>query len=624
MHWRTLALSLLGLSSFIATSAAPLPTSNGVITIDGDHFVRDGKPYQILSGAIHYARVPRADWRDRLEKARAMGLNTIETYVFWNLHEPAPGVFDFSGQLDVAAFVRLAQEEGLNVILRPGPYVCAEWEAGGLPAWLFSDPTLKVRTTDPRFLAAAGRYLDRVGQELSPLQASHGGPIVAVQIENEYGSYGHDRAYMRAIQQALVHAGFGSSLFYTSDGAEMLANDALPGVLAAINFGPGNARGEFAKLNKFRPTGPRMVGEYWDGWFDAWGNKEHVHTDAAQQAKELDWMLAQGYSVNLYMFEGGTSFGFMNGANFQTGSNDHYSPQTTSYDYDAPLDEAGRPTKKFFLFRDVLKKYSPGPLPPLPVPQRFAAIPAFTLDESASLWSNLPLAIHSDHPLPMEELSKAKNGKDQAYGYILYRTHFTEKRAVRSELKLTKLHDYAAVYVNQKRVGMIDHRLGEDSLSLPLDVGRNTLDLLVENTGRVNYGPHLQDGQSGITKSVQLGGEEITGWEIFSLPMISPESVGGFSRKPVDGPAFHRGHFTLATTVNSFLDTSKLGKGFVWVNGHNLGRTWSIGPEHSLYLPAAWLHAGENEVVIFDYTTLSPQTTLRGVTEPVWSGKAAH
>uniref|UniRef100_E6PYY0 Beta-galactosidase (Lactase) n=1 Tax=mine drainage metagenome TaxID=410659 RepID=E6PYY0_9ZZZZ len=596
--------------------AALLPTSNGAITVEGNHFVRDGKPYQILSGAIHYARVPRADWRDRLEKARAMGLNTIETYVFWNLHEPTPGVFDFSGQLDVAAFVRLAQEEGLNVILRPGPYVCAEWEAGGLPAWLFSDPTLKVRTTDPRFLAAAGRYLDRVGQELAPLQASRGGPIVAVQIENEYGSYGHDRAYMRAIQQALVHAGFGSSLFYTSDGADMLANDALPDVLASINFGPGNARDEFSKLNKFRPNGPRMAGEYWDGWFDAWGNKDHVHTDAAQQAKELDWMLAQGYSMNLYMFEGGTSFGFMNGANFQTGHNDRYSPQTTSYDYDAPLDEAGRPTKKFFLFRDVLKKYSVGPLPPLPTPQRFAAIPAFTLDESASLWSNLPLAIHSDNPLPLEELSKAKNGKDQAYGYVLYRTHFAEKRAVNSELKLTELHDYAAVYVNQKQVGVIDHRLGEDSLSLPLDAGRNTLDLLVENTGRVNYGPHLQDGQSGITKSVQLGGEGITGWEIFSLPMISPESIGGFSRKPIDGPAFHRGRFTLATAANTFLDTSELGKGFVWVNGHNLGRTWSIGPQHSLYLPAVWLHAGENEVVVFDYTTLSPQTTLRGITEP--------
>ncbi len=619
MHWRNFALALATLFVTCGAWAAPLTTSSQAVTIQGDHFVRNGKPYQILSGAIHYARVPRADWRDRLQKARAMGLNTVETYVFWNLHEPQPGVFDFSGQLDVAAFVRLAQQEGLNVILRPGPYVCAEWEAGGLPAWLFADPTLKVRTTDPRFLAAASRYLDRVGQELAPLQASHGGPIVAVQIENEYGSYGHDRDYMRAIQQALVHAGFASSLLYTSDGADMLPNDALPGVLAAINFGPGDARGEFAKLDKFRRSGPRMVGEYWDGWFDAWGNQDHVHTDATQQASELDWMLSQGYSVNLYMFEGGTSFGFMNGANFQAGSKDHYSPQTTSYDYDAPLDEAGRPTKKFFLFRDVLKKYASGVVPSLPAPQPFAAIPPFALSESASLWSNLPPAIPSENPLPMERLGE---GKNQAYGYLLYRAKISEKNARDEALKLTDLHDYAAVYLNRKLAGVIDHRLGQDSLSVLLSAGENTLDLLVENSGRVNYGPHLPDGQAGITESVKLDGKTVTGWEIFPLPMNSPESVRGFSRKSLDGPAFHRGFFTLASPANTFLDTSALAKGFVWVNGHNLGRTWSIGPQHSLYLPAAWLHTGRNEVVVFDYTTLSAETKLRGAIEPVWSQPA--
>jgi beta-galactosidase len=603
------------LACFAAAHTEPVPAQGprtAAITIDGDHFVRDGKPYQILSGAIHYARVPREYWRDRLQKARAMGLNTVETYVFWNLHEPKPGQFDFSGQLDVAAFVRMAQEEGLNVIVRPGPYVCAEWEAGGFPAWLFADPSLKVRTNDPKFLAAADRYLMRVGKELSGLEVSRGGPIIAVQIENEYGSYGSDKVYMEHIHQSLIRAGLGESLLYTSDGADELPKDALPGILAVINYGPGEAKSEFAKLATLRPNQPRMTGEYWDGWFDSWGNKQHAHTNADQQAKEIDWMLGQGYSFNLYMFHGGTTFGFMNGANFDAGPNGHYYPQTTSYDYDAALDEAGRPTKKFFLLRDVIQKHTGIAPPQLPPELPIAAIPAFPLNQSASLWDNLPAAIESDVPKSMEAVG-------QAYGYILYRTQITGP--VKGDLSMGDVRDYAAVYVDRKLIGTAYRGLKQTSVALDVPAGKFTLDILVENTGRVNFGLHLPDGRAGIVDPVTLAAQPLAGWKIYPLPMASPASIQHWKKnagaaQPA-GPAFHRGTFTIDKLADTYLDTSTLGKGFVWVNGHNAGRTWSIGPQKSLFVPAPWLRKGVNEVVVCDFTDLH-EVSLRGLAAPLW------
>jgi beta-galactosidase len=605
----TSVLLAAGLLACLPLVSIAQGTKTPSITIDGDHFVREGKPYQIISGTIHYPRVPREYWRDRLEKARAMGLNTVETYVFWNLHEPKPGVFDFSGQLDVAAFVKTAQEVGLNVIVRPGPYVCAEWEAGGYPAWLFADPSIQVRTKDPKFLAAADRYLARVGKELAPLQATHGGPIVAVQIENEYGSFGSDHEYMEDIHQSLIHAGLGDSLFYTSDGADQLHNDAMPGILAVINFGPGEAKKEFAKLDKFRPEGPRMIGEYWDGWFDAWGDKQHVHTDTEQQAKEVEWVLDQGYSLNIYMFHGGTSFGFMNGANWGDSPSDSYSPQTTSYDYDAVLDEAGRPTKKYFLFRDAIQKRTGITPPPLPAETQLTAVPEFALTESASLWDNLPAAVSSETIRPMESLG-------QSYGYILYRTQLTGPKS--GELTIDEVRQYAQVYINGKPAGTVERRLKQKSVSITVPEGPATLDILVENTGRINFGKRLPDGRAGITGSVSFDGKPLTGWKIFPLPMSTPATLTHWkSNGDVSGPAFHHGTFALSKPADTYLDTSKLSKGFVWVNGHNLGRTWSIGPQKSLYLPAPWLKAGRNEVVVFDYDTLS-DSKLRGVAGPIW------
>jgi beta-galactosidase len=615
--FRTLLLACLCLAP---TIQLPAQTPNShLITIAGGEFMRDGKPYQIISGTIHYPRVPREYWRDRLRKAKALGLNTIETYAFWNLHEPQPGVFDFSGQNDIAAFVRMAQEEGLDVIMRPGPYICAEWEAGGFPAWLFADDNLKVRTKDPLFLAAADRYMQRLGKELAPLQATHGGPIIAVQIENEYGTFGSDREYMEDIHQMVVRAGFGDSILFTSDGPQVMANDALPGILPVINFGPGKAERSYAKrffwmlymastTRQFQFSQPRMTGEYWAGYYDAWGDKQHTQTDANLQAEEVDWMLRQGYSVNLYMLEGGTNFGFMNGANF---GDDRYFPIETSYDYDAALDEAGRPTKKFFLLRDVIQKHTGITPPPLPAKVDLEPLPAFTLGESASLWGNLPAPIASERPRSMENFG-------QSYGYILYRKQLMGP--INGDLVLDDLHFYAAVYVNQKLVGTVDRRLKQNQLKVNLPPGPVTLDILVENTGRVGYGPAIQQGQAGITRSVRLGGQELLGWQIYPLPMTSPGQVTGWKKQTTAGPAFHRGTFTLATVADTFLDVTSLGKGFVWVNGHNLGRTWEVGPQHSLYLPAPWLKKGMNEVVVFDYTDLATPE-LRGVTEPIWTRK---
>jgi len=593
------AMIFAGASAFRARA---IPAATHSIRIEHGQFVLDGRPFQIISGEMHYARIPRADWRDRLRKARAMGLNTISTYVFWNLHEPKPGVYDFRGRLDIADFVREAQQEGLYVILRAGPYVCSEWDFGGLPAWLLADPAMKLRSGDESFLRPAAAWMNRLGRELAPLQITRGGPIIAVQVENEYGSFGDDRVYMARIRDIIRKAGFDGAILYTADGAAELPRGTLPGLPAVVNFGPGEARSSFAALKTFRPQGPFMNGEYWDGWFDHWGAPHHV-TDAKEQAQELAWMLSQGYSVNLYMFEGGTSFGFMSGANSERA----YEPDTTSYDYDAPLDEAGRPTKKFFAFRDVNARHlHETNLPPLPAPTPVIAIPKFTLEESASLWTNLGRPVFSARPRTMESLG-------QSYGYILYRTRL--QGPAKGDLVIDKVRDYAAVFINRQPVGTLDRRLKQDRLPVDFPAGENTLDILVENTGRINFGPKLRDERQGITQTVRFAGRELNGWQIFPLPMNDPAS-SRFVNAAVSGPAFHRGFFTLREIGDTFLDLRGWGMGVVWVNRHNLGRFWNIGPQQTLYLPGPWLHKGRNEVIVFD---LQPESnpSLRGLREPI-------
>ena len=555
-------------------------------TVSGKQFLLDGKPYQIISGEMHYPRVPRAYWRDRFRKARAMGLNTITTYVFWNVHEPRPGVYDFSGNNDIAEYIREAQQEGLNVILRPGPYVCAEWELGGYPSWLLKDRSVVLRSQDPKYTAAVERWFMRLGKEIHPLLLANGGPIIAVQVENEYGSFGNDHAYMEALKNLLHKAGMAPDVLYTADGPEEIPNGALPELPAVINFGTGEAKKSFAVLDKLRPDGPRMTGEYWDGWFDHWGEKHH-ETDGAKEAAELEWMLSQGDSVSLYMFHGGTSFGWMNGAN-SNGTN--YEPDTTSYDYDAPLDEQGTPRKKYFLFRDVIARVTGRTLPAVPATTPVETFPVSSTMESASLWSNLPKPMESDKLLTMEDM-------DQSYGYVLYRTRLRAGEG--GELVIEGLHDYAQVYVDQKLVGTLDRRLASSRLTLPAADHAARLDILVENTGRVNYTKVIRGERKGITGKVTVAGNEPKHWQIFSLPMDDLGRVQ-FTSARCEGPCFYRTELTASAPGDTYLDTSALHKGEVWVNERALGRFWSIGPQRALYLPEPWLKEGANEIVFFD------------------------
>jgi len=602
---RIIILALTSLAGVLTLTAAvdPDPPRHS-FQISGRQFLLDGKPFQIISGEMHYARIPREYWHARLKMARAMGLNTISTYVFWNLHEPKPGVHDFTGQLDVAAFIRAAQEEGLHVILRPGPYVCAEWDLGGLPAWQLADPKIVLRSDDPRFMQPAAAWLKRLGQELAPLQVTRGGPIIAVQVENEYGSFDHDRQYIKHIYDAIVDAGLGEALLYTADGPEQLPNGTLSGVPAAVNFGPGETQEAFKALAAIRPNQPLMAGEYWAGWFDHWGGKHHV-TDAALQERDLRWMLSQGYSVNLYMFHGGTTFGFMNGANYDNG----YKPQTTSYDYDAALDESGRPTPKYYSFRAVIASLNPTvKLPEVPDTTALIVIPRFPLYESSSLWDNLGAPIEAESPLPMEMVG-------QSYGYILYRTHVAGP--LEGELRIDGMHDYAKVYVNGVEQGTIDSRLEQGTVMVHSSESKNTLDILVENGGRINFTKRLRDERKGITGTVTLAGNELRGWQIYPLSM---DNLSSILFKPAEsgavGPSFLRGRFWLGKTGDTYLDMRGLGKGAVWVNGHALGRFWNIGPQYTLYVPGAWLKTGANEVVVFDLDG-KVNANLRGLSQPV-------
>lgn len=559
-------------------------------------FEMDGHPYQILSGEMHYPRVPRAYWRDRFRKARAMGLNTITTYVFWNLHEPRPGVYDFSGQNDVAEYIREAQQEGLNVILRPGPYVCAEWDLGGYPSWLLKDRTVLLRSDERKNVEAMNRWFRRLASELSPLLVQNGGPIIAVQVENEYGSFGDDHGYLEAVKAALLSSGLAraDTLLYTADGPEQLPKGSLPELPAVINFGTGDAREAFATLRKLHPGGPFMSGEYWAGWFDHWG--EHHHTTAvAANASEYEWMLRQGYSVSMYMFHGGTSFGFMNGAN-SNGSN--YEPDTTSYDYDAPLNESGQPTAKYMAFRDVIARVTGKSPSPIPSSRPARTYPIALGVESTSLWENLPRPIESDKLLTMEDL-------DQSYGFILYRTVLAPGPS--GELLLDGLHDYAQVYIDRKLVGTLDRRLSQSHLALPRLSAPATLDILVGNFGRVNFTKVIRTERKGITGSVTVAGKSGQHWQIFSLPMDNTAHLS-FRSGSCEGACFYRFRMTLPSAANpldsgfqdTFLDTHSLQNGVLFLNGTPLGRFWSIGPEFTLYAPGPWLHPGSNQITVFD------------------------
>lgn len=588
-----------------ARQAEAAPSATGArhtFTWRDQDLLLDGKPFQIHSGEMHYARIPREYWRDRLKKLKAMGLNTVSTYMFWNFHEARPGQFNFAGRHDAAAFVRTAQDEGLWVILRPGPYSCAEWDFGGFPGWLLATAGIRVRSSDPRFLAAARRYMLHVGVELAPLQVTRGGPILMAQIENEYGSFGSDHAYLRAIRQMFLEAGFDIPLF-TANGPTpgMLSGGTLPDVLSFINFGSDPAK-QFEAFSRFRQNVPRMCAEFYPGWFDHWGEIHH-HGNNQNLMEGVDWMLSNGVSFNLYMFHGGTSFGYMNGANFGNA----YQPDVTSYDYDAPLDEAGRPRAKYFDLRKLIEQHSRGTqIPPLPAALPLIEIPRVDLTQSARLDGLLDNPIRSIEPKPMESLG-------QSYGFILYR--WLPERPTKGRMNIITMNDYALIYQGDNKLGELDRRFNQNAVDVDLAPAQ-PLDILIENMGRINYGPHMLDERKGITERVLLNGRELGGWEIFPLPLDNLSTLQ-FSPKPKRGPRFYRDSFQLSSVGDTFIDMRGWGKGHVWVNGHHLGRFWTIGPQQTLFCPAPWLKTGQNEITVLELET-SGATSVQGLKDAVY------
>ncbi|WP_030555914.1 glycoside hydrolase family 35 protein [Streptomyces exfoliatus] len=559
-----------------------------VLQTDKAGFLLDGRPFRLLSGGLHYFRVHPEQWADRLRKARLMGLNTVETYVPWNLHQPRPDTFRMDGGLDLPRFLDLAAAEGLHVLLRPGPYICAEWEGGGIPSWLLAEPDIRLRSRDPRFLAAVDDYLDRLLTPLRPYLASRGGPVIAVQVENEYGAYGDDTAYLEHTADSLRRRGVDVPLF-TCDQPVDLERGALPGVLATANFGSRSAH-HLAALRAARPEGPLMTTEFWIGWFDRWG-AHHVVRDADRAAEELDELLATGASVNFYMFHGGTNFGFTNGAN----DKGTYRPTVTSYDYDSPLDEAGDPTAKFTAFREVIAKYAPVPSEPVPAPGPKLALPAVALTDSAALLTHAaalaPTTVESRRPLTMEEL-------EQDFGFVLYETALPVRGP--ALLEIEHVRDRAQVFVDGQPVGVLEREQHEHALTFTVPRAGSVLTVLVENQGRVNYGQGIHD-RKGLPGKVLLDGVELVGWTNRPLPLPGPEGIpfAPTTATPV-GPAFHRGFFEVTETADSFLHLDGWTKGNAWLNGFPLGRYWSRGPQRSLYVPAPVLRPGRNELVVLE------------------------
>ncbi|MFC3843421.1 beta-galactosidase [Paenibacillus sp. MAH-36] len=563
-------------------------------------FFLDGEPFQILSGAIHYFRVVPEYWEDRLLKLKACGFNTVETYVPWNLHEPQENAYNFEGIADLERFITLAGELGLHVIVRPSPYICAEWEFGGLPAWLLQYTYMKLRCMDATYLMKVDRYYDELIPRLTRLQSTNGGPIIAMQIENEYGSYGNDTAYLTYLRDGLMKRGV-DVLLFTSDGPEdgMLQGGTVPGTLATVNFG-SRPEEAFEKFREYRADEPLMCMEYWNGWFDHWLKPHHTR-DAGEVADVFDRMLRAGASVNFYMFHGGTNFGFYNGANF----GEKYEATITSYDYDSPLSECGDETEKFRAVRSVIARYlemdeKEFPAFPAPIPKKSYGRVALT--EKADLLgqlAQLSTPVKRTCPEPMEMLG-------QSYGFIVYSTQVSGPRTG-EKLHLQEVHDRAQVFLDGVYQDTIE-RWDPRPLSLDIPAEGARLDIVVENMGRVNYGPKLKD-YKGITEGVRFNNQFLFDWTIYPLPLdkvdaipfvSSEKNVKQDDARDQERPTFYRGEFHVEEAGDTFVRLDGWSKGVVWINGFNLGRYWEKGPQRTLYVPAPLLRKGSNEIIIFE------------------------
>ena len=565
-------------------------------------FLLNGNPFVIKAAELHYPRIPKPYWDQRIKLCKALGMNTICLYVFWNLHEPQPGIFDFTGQNDLAEFCRLCQQNDMYVILRPGPYVCAEWEMGGLPWWLLKKKDIRLREADPYFIERVGIFEREVARKVDGLTIQNGGPIIMVQVENEYGSYGESKEYVSLIRD-IVRSNFGDMTLFQCDWASNFTQNALPDLVWTINFGTGaNIDQQFAKLKELRPDSPLMCSEFWSGWFDKWG-ANHETRPASDMISGIDEMLSKGISFSLYMTHGGTNWGHWAGAN-----SPGFAPDVTSYDYDAPISESGQTTPKYWELRKTLEKYMAGEKQAkVPALIKSVHIPVFQFTEMAPLFANLPVTKKDINIRTMEEY-------DQGFGSILYRTLLPEITSS-AQLTINEAHDYAQVFLNGRYVGKLDRRNGEKQLVLPTCPKGAQLDILVEAMGRINFGRAIKD-YKGITRNVELTIDidgypftcDLKNWEVFNI-----EDSYDFYKKmnfvPIQSlkdeygqrvPGCYRATFQMKKPGDTFLNFETWGKGLVYVNGYALGRIWEIGPQQTLYVPGCWLKKGENEVLVFD------------------------
>lgn len=587
-----------------------------------EEFLLDGQPIKIISGAIHYFRIPTSQWEDSLYNLKALGANTVETYIPWNIHEPVEGIFDFSGMKDIVSFVKLAQSLGLMVILRPSAYICAEWEFGGLPAWLLKTPKIRLRSTDKRFMAKVASYFSELLPKLLPLQVTQGGPVIMMQIENEYGSYGMEKAYLRQTKKLMEEYGVSVPLF-TSDGAWEAALEAgsliEDDVFVTGNFGSHSKENATALeqfMQKHGKKWPIMCMEYWDGWFNRWG-EPIIKRDPKDLAQEVKEMLELG-SLNLYMFHGGTNFGFYNGCSARDSGS---IPQITSYDYDALLTESGEPTEKYYLVQKAIKEVCPEVWQATPRNKNFNHLGSFEVTQSVSLLNTkktLTQSVASSYPLTMEEAGTG-------YGYVLYSVEL-RNYSNQQKMKIVDADDRIQIYLDgEYQATQYQSEIGQELLvGNELNIESIAADFLVENLGRVNYGFKFNhNSQSkGIKGGIMQDIHFHQGYQQYPIDLSSQQlaEIDYSAGRNVKQPSFYKVIFTLQEVSDAFIDCSKYGKGVVVVNGVNLGRYWQEGPTYSLYCPKDFLHLGENEVVIFETEGVEIQKLVFSPT-PVFNQK---
>lgn len=599
--------------------------------IKDGNFVYDGKPIQIHSGEMHYARIPHQYWRHRLQMLKAMGLNAVATYVFWNAHEPQPGQWDFEGDNNLAEYIKIAGEEGLMVILRPGPYVCAEWEFGGYPWWLQNVEGMEIRRDNPQFLKYTEIYINRLFKEVGHLQITKGGPIIMVQAENEFGSYVAQRKDISLEEHRVYNAKIVAQLktagsevpFFTSDGSWLFEGGSTPGALPTAN-GESNITNLKKVVDKYNGgQGPYMVAEFYPGWLAHWA-EPHPKVDASKVARQTEEYLKNDVSINYYMAHGGTNFGFTSGANYD--KNHDIQPDLTSYDYDAPISEAGWVTPKFDSLKNVIKKYAKYDIPEAPKQIPLIEIPSIKLTKVADAlnFAMKQEKVESQKPLTFEQLN-------QGYGYVLYSRHFNQP--ISGTLEITGLRDYAIVYVNGEKVGELNRYY--KNYSMEIDIPFNSsLEILVENMGRINYGAEIVHNNKGIISPVQINGMDIEGdWEMYKLPMSEASTMAKIGKsealdnlqdtnsklnaKLAGRPVIYEGTFNLAETGDTFIDMSAWGKGIIFINGKNIGRYWNVGPQQTLYIPGVWLKKGGNNIVIFEQQNDELKKEVKTVKIPI-------